>query len=137
LIVVDASLLTAFLLGMPAARDALAEELTGREHELLRAPELVELETLSALRRLARSGRVPERRASQAVLDLGNSRLIRYPHEPLRERVWELRDDLSAYDASYLALAEGLGGATLMTLDRGLAARSRASLGASRVRHVT
>ncbi len=136
MIVVDASVLIDFLLGRPEAVDALAFELTGREHEPLHAPELIEPETLNALRRMAGRGAVTDQRASEAVADLANTRLIRYPHAPLRSRVWELRHDLTAYDATYLALAEGLAGSVLLTGDGGLATRARSSLGDDQVRHV-
>jgi predicted nucleic acid-binding protein len=136
LIVVDASVLTDFLLGRLEALDALQRELAGREQEPVHAPELIEPETLNALRRLASRGMVAHHRASEAVADLANARLIRYPHAPLRDRVWELRHDLAAYDATYLALAEALDQPILLTGDRGLAARARLSLGGGRVRHV-
>jgi len=136
LIVVDASVLTDFLLGRLEALDALQRELAGHEHEPLHAPELIEPETLNALRRLAVRGTVTEQRTSEALIDLGNTRLIRYPHAPLRSRVWELRHDLTAHDATYLALAEALLEPVLLTGDRGLAARARLSLGDDQVRHV-
>jgi predicted nucleic acid-binding protein len=134
LIVVDASVLTDFLLGRPQTIDALERELVGHEHEAMHAPDLIEPETLNALRRLALSGTVTDRRAGEAASDLARVRLIRYPHAPLRERVWELRENLSAYDAAYLALAEALDDPVLVTSDRGLAAGARASLGDDRVR---
>jgi predicted nucleic acid-binding protein len=137
LIVIDASVLTDFLLGRPEALAALDEELADREQEPLHAPELVEPETLNALRRLASAGRVSEQRASEAVGDLANTRLIRYPHAPLRDRVWQLRDELTAYDATYLALAEAFEDPVLVTSDAGLAERGRSSLGEGRVREVT
>jgi predicted nucleic acid-binding protein len=135
LIVVDASALTDFLLGRPQTLEALEREMVGREHEALHAPELIEPETLNALRRLASAGSVTDRRASEAVLDLANIRLVRYPHAPLRERVWELRRNLTAYDACYLALAEALDDPVLLTGDGALAAHARKSLGDDRVRH--
>ena len=134
--VVDASVVTDFLLGRPQALDALQRELAGHEHEPLHAPELVEPETLNALRRLAAAGNVTDRRATEAVADLANTRLIRHPHAPLRARVWDLRHNLPAYDATYLALAEALEGSVLLTGDGGLALRARKSLGKERVRHV-
>jgi predicted nucleic acid-binding protein len=70
------------------------------------------------------------------VADLAAMRLIRYPHAPLRARVWELRDALTAYDATYLALAEALDDSVLLTSDHGLASHAIASLGEERVRHV-
>lgn len=136
MIVLDASVLTDFLLGRPQAVDALQTALAGAEHEPVHAPELIEPETLNALRRLTRGGRVTEQRATEAISDLANARLIRYPHAPLRERVWELRHELSAYDATYLALAEALESPVLLTGDRGLAIRAGRSLGPNRVRHV-
>jgi predicted nucleic acid-binding protein len=135
-IVVDASVLTDFLLGRSQTIAALEKELAGREHEPLHAPDVAELETLNALRRLASSGAVTDRRATEAASDLANVRLLRYPHAPLRERVWALRDELTAYDAAYLALAEALTDPILMTSDRGLASRARRLLGAEQVRLV-
>jgi predicted nucleic acid-binding protein len=88
------------------------------------------------LRRLALSGAVTAQRAGEAVADLANTRIRRYPHAPLRERVWALRDSLAAYDACYLALAEGLDEPVLLTADKGLAAVARGSLGDNAVRHV-
>ncbi len=134
--VVDASVMTDFLLGRPQALEALERELTGDEHQPLHAPELIEPETLNALRRLAGSGEVTDRRATEAAFDLANTRLTRYPHAPLRERVWDLRHNLTSYDATYLALAEALGDSVLLTGDGGLASRARNSLGKDRVRHV-
>jgi predicted nucleic acid-binding protein len=136
LIVVDASTLTDFLLGRPAALDALDHEFAGHEQEALHAPELIEPETLNALRHLAHRGAISDGRAGEAVADLARTRLIRYPHAPLRDRVWELRGELTAYDATYLALAEVLDEPVLLTGDRGLAERAESSLGQDRVRHV-
>jgi predicted nucleic acid-binding protein len=136
LIVVDASVLTDFLLGRVQALDALQDELAGHEHEPLHAPELIEPETLNALRRLVLAGSLTDQRASEAAFDLEHTRMIRYPHAPLRERVWELRHNLTAYDATYLAVAEALDDCALLTGDAGLASRARESLGDDRVRHV-
>ena len=136
MIVVDASVLTDFLLGRPETHDALRRELADHEHEPLHAPELIEPETLDALRRLVARGSVTDQRASEAASDLSATRLLRHPHAPLRERVWELRHNLSAYDATYLALAEALDDPVLLTGDSGLASAARAALGNDRVRHV-
>lgn len=137
MIVIDASVLTDFLLGRSEAVEAVDREMIGHEHDPLHAPEVAEPETLNALRSLARAKSVTDRRAREAVDDLGVIRLIRYPHDPLRERIWELRHNLTAYDAAYLALAEALDDAVLMTSDRGLATSARAALGDDRVRHVS
>jgi predicted nucleic acid-binding protein len=135
-IVVDASVLADFLLGRPQALDALERELAGREHEPLHAPELIEPETLNALRGLAIGGAVTDQRATEAASDLAATRLVRYLHAPLRERVWQLRHNLTAYDATYLALAEALDEPVLITADAGLAAHARRVLGEGNVRHV-
>jgi predicted nucleic acid-binding protein len=136
LIVVDASVLTDFLLGRPRIVSAIDEKLADRRHEPMHAPELLEPEALNAVRRLVRHRHVTAQRAAEAITDLANLRLVRYPHAPLRPRVWALRDSLTAYDASYLALAEALEDAVLMTGDSGLARTARRSLGASGVDHV-
>lgn len=136
MIVADASALTDFLLGRQQALDALERELAGREQEPLHAPDLVEPETLNALRRLAIHGSITDQRASEAAADLANTRLIRYPHAPLRARVWDLRHNLTAYDATYLALAEALDDPVLLTGDAGLAAGAAKLLGSDRVRHI-
>jgi predicted nucleic acid-binding protein len=134
LIVIDASALTDFLLGRPQALDALSAALSGREQEPLHAPELIEPETLNALRRLAANKKVTSERANEAVNDLGSVRLVRYPHAPLRARIWELRHNLSAYDACYLALSEALDDPILITADGGLGRQAVSSLGPDRVR---
>ena len=133
--VVDASVVADFLLGRPGALEALAGDADG-DHQPLHCPELVEPETLNALRGLVRGGHLDLRRAEEAVADLADLRMIRYPHAPLRPRVWDLRDRLTAYDATYLALAEALDGSVLLTGDDALATQARASLGAGRVRRV-
>lgn len=136
MIVIDASALTDFLLGRPAALDAVQAELNGHEHEPLHAPELIEPETLNALRGLIRGRKITDERGSEAVADLASTRLIRYPHAPLRPRVWGLRNNLTAYDASYLALAEALDGSVLIVGDDALTAYARRALGGQRVRSV-
>lgn len=83
----------------------------------LHVPHLVDLEVISVLRRLRSSGQMDERRAGLALQDLLELALIRHPHWPLAVRSWELRANLTPYDASYVALAEGLG-CTLVTGDR-------------------
>ena len=133
MIVVDASVLVDVLLRRPAALDGVEQVVADRTDDALHAPELIELESLNALRRLVRAGAVGADGAGRAVADLEAVRLIRHPHAPLRARVWSLRDALSAYDASYLALAEALD-AVLLTADRGLATVAGQALGSPRVR---
>jgi predicted nucleic acid-binding protein len=88
--------------------------------ERLTAPELVDLEVTSVWRRQMRDGAMDARRAALALADLAALPLRRAPHRPLLARCWELRDNLTVYDASYVALAEALG-VTLLTGDRRLA----------------
>ena len=84
------------------------------------APELVDLEVISVWRRQLRAGAVDARRAALALADLAALPLRRAAHRPLLARCWELRDNLTCYDASYVALAEALD-VTLVTGDGRLA----------------
>lgn len=136
MIVTDASAVVDLLLRRPQAVAGFTEALASDADQAFYAPEMVEPETLNALRGMARGRRISEDRATQAVRDLSTLRLVRLGHEPLRPRVWALRHELSAYDASYLALAESLREAVLVTADRGLATRARRSLGPAAVRLV-
>ena len=87
----------------------------------LHVPELLDLEVAAVLRRLVVVERtLSARRASEALEDLTDLPAERYGHRPLLGRVWELRHNLQAYDAAYVALAEALG-AVLVTADRRLA----------------
>jgi predicted nucleic acid-binding protein len=115
-IVVDASVLAPALADDGADGDRARLRLRG---EQLVAPELVDLEVLSTLRRAVRAGRLDERRSGQALDDLATLPLRRVPHLPLLARAWELRDNLTAYDAAYVALAESLR-ALLLTADGGI-----------------
>ena len=116
MIVVDASVLAPALADDGDDGD-LARSRT-RPHRLA-APALVDLEVLSVVRRAVRSGRLSERRARQALDDLVALPLRRTPHLPLVGRIWELRDNLTSYDAAYVALAEALG-TELLTADETL-----------------
>lgn len=87
----------------------------------LAAPELIDLETVSVLRRQMGVGALEARRATLALRDLVELPLRRAPHGPLLARCWELRENLTVYDASYVALAELLDVA-LLTADARLAA---------------
>ena len=136
MIVVDASVLVGVLVGRARAVEDVERELGGAMNEAFHAPDLIEPETLNTLRRLVRAHAITRDRAEQALNHLAAMRLVRYPHAPLRARVWSLRDSLTAYDATYLALTEVLDDAVLMTADRGLAAVAEHVLGAARVRHL-
>lgn len=113
MIVVDASVLAPALGDDGTDGDQARSRLGG---EVLAAPELIDLEVASVLRRLLAAGRLPARRAELALSDLFALPLRRVPHRPLLRRCWNLRDNLTAYDAAYVALAEQLG-ATLVTSD--------------------
>ncbi|MCU4186415.1 type II toxin-antitoxin system VapC family toxin [Acidiferrimicrobium sp. IK] len=117
-IVVDASVLSSALADDGADGDRARERLRGGR---LAAPEIVDLEVCSVFRRLVLAGRLPLRRAELAVSDLVDLPVRRVPHRGLLGRCWALRDNLSIYDASYVALAEQLE-ATLVTADTRLAA---------------
>jgi len=126
MIVLDASVVVEMLLGTPAGRRA-ADRFLRREVSLC-APHLLDVEVAHALRRLAVAGQIRSVRAREAVDDLAALQIVRYPHVELLPRIWELRHGLTAYDASYVALAEALG-ARLVTRDAALAAvRVRAAV---------
>lgn len=72
------------------------------------APDLVDVETVSVLRRRWRAGDLTARRFRSAVIDLVSLPIVRFPTGPLMVRAYELRSNLTPYDATYVALAEGL-----------------------------
>lgn len=88
--------------------------------ERLVAPHLIDVEVVAAWRRLAGTGTLEEQRVGLARADLRSMAIERVPHGPLLERVWELRVNLTTYDATYVALAELLA-APLVTADAKLA----------------
>jgi len=117
-IVVDASALLEVLLRTPVARSI--EERLFEPGQSLHAPHLVDLEIAQVLRRYAAGGQISAGRGREALDDLASFRLRRWPHESLIMRIWDLRRNLTAYDAAYVALAEALD-APLLTRDRRLA----------------
>ncbi len=119
MIVVDASALLETLLRTPAA-EAVEKRLFGAG-ETLHAPHLIDVEATQVIRRYAATGEIDAERGRAALVDLGDLPLRRYPHGLLLPRVWDLRNNLTAYDAVYVALAELLE-APLVTRDRRLAA---------------
>jgi predicted nucleic acid-binding protein len=84
-------------------------------------------ESLHTLRRLVREGAITAHRADEAIRDLLDLRITRYPHFVLLPRIWRLRHNFSAYDAAYIVLAEQLG-AALITRDGRLASAPRHAL---------
>jgi predicted nucleic acid-binding protein len=118
LIVLDASVVLGAVLGNDPAVAQIQR--AARVGERLNAPQLIDLEVANALRGRVRGGLLSAERAEEALADLGVLRMTRYPHRPLIARIWELRENLTAYDAAYVALAETLG-ARLLTHDKALA----------------
>ena len=88
--------------------------------ERLHAPHLIDVEFVHALRRFVSHGRMTADLADSKLHDFSEMAIIRYPHVRFRDRLWELRANLSAYDAAFVALAEALG-IPLVTADRRLA----------------
>jgi predicted nucleic acid-binding protein len=103
LIVVDASILVTALADDGTDGDLARLRLRG---ERLTAPCLIDVEVAAAWRRLASLGQLDDRRVRLAMRDLLDLRLERVLHGPLLERCWELRGNLTIYDAAYVALAE-------------------------------
>lgn len=118
MIVVDSSAFVDLAFGRDQLGPWVAEQL--RAAESLAAPYVVDIEVMGACRSLAQRNVVSDVVAHAAVDAFGRMPVARYPHMVLRERMWELRDSVSAPDAAYVALAEALDVA-LVTTDRRLA----------------
>ncbi len=118
MIVVDASALLEFLL--QTVLGARVEARLFRDRDEFHAPHLADVEVTQGLRRLVRTGEVSPARAADAIADLADIDLHRHPHLDLLTRAWKLRENVTAYDAMYVALAEALD-APLVTCDRPLA----------------
>lgn len=117
MIVLDSSAAVEYLLGSTTGEWVEARLVADPD---LHVPHVLDLEVLNTLRRLVRIRAVTHTRAEQALADLADLDVTRYPHLPFIERMWELRLNLPAYDAVFAALAEALG-ATLVTTDQRLA----------------
>jgi predicted nucleic acid-binding protein len=118
MIVVDASAMLEFLLQTPLG--ARVEARLFRQEEEFHSPHLVDVEVTQGLRRLVRAGEVSPGRAAEAIADLADLDLHRHAHLDLLTRAWKLRDNVTAYDAMYIALGEALG-APVITCDKPLA----------------
>ena len=130
MIIIDASALVELLLHTPRGESVaarIADPGVG-----LHIPHLADLEVAQVLRRFVRERQIDEDAAATALDDLRALDLQRHAHEPLLERVWELRENLTAYDAVYVALTEVLDG-VLLTCDGPLA---RAPGVGGRVEHI-
>lgn len=118
MIVVDASAVLEVLLNTRVGA-RLADRLFA-PGETLHAPHLIDVEVAQVLRRYSRTRELDDARGQDALEDLADLPLTRYPHGLLLPRIWDLRDNVTAYDAAYVALAEALD-APLVTRDAALA----------------
>ena len=106
MIIVDASALLEFLL--QTRLGARVEARLFRDQDELHSPHLADVEVTQGLRRLVRAGEVSSDRAAEAIADLADLDLHRHAHLDLLTRAWKLRENITAYDAMYVALAEAL-----------------------------
>jgi predicted nucleic acid-binding protein len=120
-IVIDASALLEVLLNTTASERVGERLFAGNDS--LHAPHLLDLEVAQVLRRYTLSGEMDPNRSEQALEDLADLPVNRYPHDVFLFRIWALRRNLTAYDAAYIALAEALD-APLITRDGALARAS-------------
>ncbi len=119
MIVVDASALLEVLLQTSSA--GLVSSRIFMPGEILAAPHLITVEVAQVLRRYHATGTLDDLRAWEAMQDFADMPITKFPHDFLLPRIWELRNNLTAYDAVYLALAEALN-ATFLTRDSAFAA---------------
>lgn len=119
MIVLDASAAIELLLATTVGRRVAAA--LSDPHETLVAPHLLDVEVAQVLRRLEAAKIVTPARAAAALSDLALLDVTRYGHDVLLDRIWQLRGNLTAYDAAYVALAEAAG-ARLLTCDAKIAA---------------
>lgn len=104
MIVLDASVVVELLTNGPLAR-SIRSQLAGRNESFL-VPHLIDVEVVSAMRRLAAGQRIDPHLCEQLLAGIASLPAERYSHTPLIGRVWELRRNFTAYDATYIALAE-------------------------------
>lgn len=118
MIVLDASVVLEILLGPEADEGVLRRVFDPAETR--HAPHLLDVEVSQVIRRYWLAGEIDDVRGREMLGDLGDLPIARYSHTRLLPRMWQLRANISAYDAVYVALAEALD-APLLTLDRHLA----------------
>jgi predicted nucleic acid-binding protein len=123
MIVLDASVVVELLTNGILA-DSIRNELA-RSDESFLVPHLIDVEVMSAIRKLVAGRRIDPHRSGQFIEALAALPAERYPHTPLIGRIWELRHNFTAYDAAYIALAEATG-AVLHTCDEKLRRGHRA-----------
>lgn len=120
-VVLDASAAIDYLLGF-GAFERIAERISARA-ETLHTPQLLDLEIAQALRRLVSRRTITASRAQDALDDYAGLRIRRYPHGWMLPRIWQLRENVTAFDAAYITLSEALD-APLLTADGALARSS-------------
>jgi predicted nucleic acid-binding protein len=123
MIVLDASVVVELLTNGSLA-DSIRGELARRDESVI-VPHLIDVEVMSAMRRLAAGQRIDSHRSQQFLAGLAALPAERYSHTPLIERIWELRHNFTAYDAAYIALAEATS-SVLYTCDEKLRTGHRA-----------
>lgn len=122
MIVLDASAAADVILKVEPKASRIRERM-GNSEGGIHVPHIFEIEVLSTLRRHFFSGDLSEEREAEALHDLSTMTLTRHPHTPFIERIWELKENVTAYDAAYIALSETLD-APLITSDGRLARSS-------------
>lgn len=125
MIVIDASVILNLIL--PGVTNSYIHERVFSFGKTLHAPQLLDLEIIQVIGRYLRKNDLTKTRAQQAFDDFRNLSISRHHHATLINRIWQLRNALTSYDAAYLALAEGLD-ARLLTCDTGLAAVAQGSV---------
>ena len=123
MIVLDASVVVELLTNGILA-DSIRNELARRDESFI-VPHLIDVEVMSALRRLVAGQRIDSHRTGQFLAGLAALPAERYSHTPLIGRIWELRHNFTAYDATYIALAEATD-SVLYTCDEKLCSGHRA-----------
>ncbi|MET0663870.1 MAG: type II toxin-antitoxin system VapC family toxin [Ilumatobacteraceae bacterium] len=118
MIVLDASAVVEWLLGLPRAEQV--DERISPAEQSLHVPHLLSIEVAQVVRRFVAAGELVPQRGADALTDLADLDVFRHEHEPLLPTIWRLHSNLTAYDATYVALALALD-APLLTLDRRLA----------------
>lgn len=119
MIVLDASAAVELLLCLPQS-GAVANRLADPD-EVIHSPHLLSVEVAQVIRRYVQRGQVQPQRGETAIADLADLDIEHHANEPFLPRMWRLRENLTAYDAAYITLAEALD-APLLTLDARLAA---------------
>ena len=125
MIVVDASVVVEMLIETPVGIE-LERRLWVPAVNLF-GPALLDVEVAQVIRRYCRSGELTEQEGSEAIRDLEGLPITRYRHEGLLPGIWQLRHEMTAYDAAYVVLAEHLN-ATLLTRDRKMATSAAARI---------